>query len=315
MRRAGFCVLVVTVVLVSLGAAGRGKESGEAWEKISLYFAPPAQYAGKFGNYRSPLLFDDGTRVQSREDWQRRRAEILADWNGVMGAWPAVIERPRIESLGDVRRESFTQRSVRVETAPGQMTKGYLLIPDGDGPFPAVFVPFYEAETSTGQNANKLRDFAYQLTKRGFVTLSIGSPGGDARKPDAAGIKIQPLSFLGYVAANGYQALASLPQVDGKRVGIVGHSYGGKWAMFGACLWALLEFSNTGAINGAHPAGMLDTVYLSATTFSTLGFGDLTPVGPVRFLTGTESVSGFILISWSASFLYLEMQEFWRRRI
>ena len=85
--------------------------------------------------------------------------------------------------------------------------------------------------------------------------------------------------------------------------------------LFGACLWALLEFSNTGAINGAHPAGMLDTVYLSATTFSTLGFGDLTPVGPVRFLTGTESVSGFILISWSASFRYLEMQEFWRRRI
>ena len=33
-----------------------------------------------------------------------------------------------------------------------------------------------------------------------------------------------------------------------------------------------------------------------------------------RFLTGTESLSGFILITWSASFLYLEMEQFWRKR-
>jgi hypothetical protein len=83
--------------------------------------------------------------------------------------------------------------------------------------------------------------------------------------------------------------------------------------LFGSCLWVLLEFPNAGSIRGAHPASLLDAVYLSATTFSTLGFGDLVPVGPIRFLTGTESVSGFILITWSASFLYLEMQLFWRR--
>ena len=47
--------------------------------------------------------------------------------------------------------------------------------PKGAGPFPAVFVPFYEPETSTGQNDKKLRAFAYDLTKRGFVTLSIGT--------------------------------------------------------------------------------------------------------------------------------------------
>ncbi len=49
--------------------------------------------------------------------------------------------------------------------------------------------------------------------------------------------RCQPLSYLGYVAANGWNALAVLPEVDSKRIGIVGHSYGGKWAMFGSCLW------------------------------------------------------------------------------
>ena len=36
---------------------------------------------------------------------------------------------------------------------------------------------------------------------------------------------------------------------------------------------------------------LLDCVYLSATTFATVGFGDLVPVGPVRLLTGTEALS------------------------
>jgi dienelactone hydrolase len=31
--------------------------------------------------------------------------------------------------------------------------------------------------------------------------------------------------------------LANLPQVDATRIGIVGHSYGGKWALFGGALW------------------------------------------------------------------------------
>ncbi len=33
------------------------------------------------------------------------------------------------------------------------------------------------------------------------------------------------------------QSLANLPYVDPKRIGVVGHSYGGKWAMFASCLY------------------------------------------------------------------------------
>jgi len=83
--------------------------------------------------------------------------------------------------------------------------------------------------------------------------------------------------------------------------------------LFGGAIWALLNIPDTGNIIGATYSGLLDAVYLSATTFSTLGFGDLAPIGPVRFLCGTEALSGFILITWSASFLYLEMREYWRR--
>ena len=190
------------------------------------------------GDYRSPLLFKDGREVRTPADWQQRRAEILADWHGILGAWPPVIEKPALEVLESKPREDFTQQRVRVQIAPDQHAEGYLLLPEGKGPFPAVFVPFYEPETSTALGGKPMRDFAYQLTKRGFVSLSIGSPGGDARKPVlTAGAKCQPLSYLGYISANAWQVLANLPQVDAKRIGIVGHSYGGKWSMFGACLW------------------------------------------------------------------------------
>lgn len=83
--------------------------------------------------------------------------------------------------------------------------------------------------------------------------------------------------------------------------------------LFGGALWALLLVPSNGAITGMQQAPFFDAVYLSAITFTTVGFGDLAPVGPIRFLAGTEALTGFILITWSASFLFLEMQQFWRR--
>jgi hypothetical protein len=84
--------------------------------------------------------------------------------------------------------------------------------------------------------------------------------------------------------------------------------------IFGAAIWGLLHYENTGSIAGAHPLGLLDAVYMSAITFTTVGFGDLAPVGPIRFLSGTLALTGFVLITWSASFTFLEMTRDWRER-
>ena len=237
----------VGILLVAVALQTRG-ENSDAWKKIAPHFAPPAEYAGKLGPHRSPLVFDDGTPVRNAEDWARRRKEILEYWHSAMGRWPELLEKPKVEFVEMTAREGFTQWKVKVEVARGQMADGYLLVPQGPelssvprDKYPAVFVPYYEPESSIGTNPKApLRDFAYQLTKRGFVTLSVGSPGGDARKPPvgADGKVVQPLSFLAYVAANCHTAPAQMPEVDAKRIGVVGHSYGGKWAMFASCLHA-----------------------------------------------------------------------------
>ena len=81
--------------------------------------------------------------------------------------------------------------------------------------------------------------------------------------------------------------------------------------IFGLALAALMQWPACGSIGpGAHH--LFDVIYFSAMTYTTVGFGDLAPVGPIRFLAGTEALTGFVLIAWSASFTYLEMERYWR---
>jgi len=82
--------------------------------------------------------------------------------------------------------------------------------------------------------------------------------------------------------------------------------------IFGMVIWLLLLWPVHGSLHGPESAAFGDCLYLSAVTFSTVGFGDIAPVGPIRFLAATEALSGFVLITWSASFTYLEMEKFWR---
>jgi dienelactone hydrolase len=217
----------------------------ECWENIERFFDVPVEYEDDFGDYKSVLEFYDGRPVKTVDDWREHRQEILALWHDTMGEWPYVIEKPEIEYLENEHVENFTRHKVNVEIAPGRMQTAYLLIPDGDKTFPAVLDVFYGPEGGAGldENSRLKVDFGYQLTKRGFVSLCLGSPGGsevrgtlvDYKNKDS--LELQPLSYLAYVAANCNNLLANLPQIDPKRIGIVGHSFGGKWALFASCLY------------------------------------------------------------------------------
>ena len=226
------------------------------WDNIKPNFSPPKKWRGKFGKYRSPLKFADGKDVKTADDWKRRRAEISFKWQRLLGKWPALITKPKLEILASKRREDFIQHRVRFAWAPNEKTDGYLLIPPGKGPHAAVVTVFYEPETAIGKG-NPNRDFALQLARRGFVTLSIGTTKASRAGtyslyyPSIKNATVEPLSMLGCAAANAWYVLASRPEVDSRRIGIVGHSFGGKWAMFASCLfdkYACAAWSDPGIV-------------------------------------------------------------------
>lgn len=238
-----FAILLLGLALPTAASSA----AGDAWLKIAPFFSPPVAFRGQFDDYPSPLKFYDGTPTAAPTDWPRRRQEILDYWHRTMKPWPALLERPRLVRQETLHRDSYTQVRVSAELAAGFMQPGYLLIPDGQGPFPAVLVVYYDPATSAGlpseyvrpfgKDAHKLRQFARDLAMRGFVTLAIGAPGGDALLPELNGAETQGLSYLAYLAANSHTLLARQPEVRPDRIGVTGHSYGGKWAMFASCLY------------------------------------------------------------------------------
>lgn len=47
-----------------------------------------------------------------------------------------------------------------------------------------------------------------------------------------------------------------------------------------------------------------DFLYLSLIAFTTLGFAELDVTGDARILLGMEALGGFMVLTWSATFLY-----------
>lgn len=83
-------------------------------------------------------------------------------------------------------------------------------------------------------------------------------------------------------------------------------------ALYGVTLYGLIRFTGSGSLTGTAAPGLVTSIYFSAETYTSLGFGDLTPAGSVRLLAGVEALNGLLMIGWSASFTYLSMERFWR---
>jgi hypothetical protein len=83
-------------------------------------------------------------------------------------------------------------------------------------------------------------------------------------------------------------------------------------AMYGAVMYVLGAWVEVGSLRGSNGLTLAACMYFSAETYTSLGFGDVTPVGPIRLVAGVEALNGLLLIGWSASFTYISMERFWR---
>jgi hypothetical protein len=83
-------------------------------------------------------------------------------------------------------------------------------------------------------------------------------------------------------------------------------------ALYGLAFYSLRGMFGLGGFGGHFHDTPSTFFYFSAETYTSLGFGDIFPVGPFRLVCGIETLNGLLLIGWSASFTYVFMERFWK---
>jgi hypothetical protein len=234
------------LVLAVLFSPQESPRARELWERLGPLFTPPDTLRGELGTLRPVVRFEDGKRsAATPAEWQERRAEIVKKWTDLLGPWPPLLEKPVAQEQWKESVDGFTRRRIDLEIAPGRKTGAFLLTPEGKGPFAAVIDVFYYPEDGAGMKADRRQqnDFGYQAVRRGMVALCVGQnptpprDNADLYYPSWTKAELQPLSYLAYVAANAHTFLSQRPEIDPARIGVVGHSYGGKWSLFAGALY------------------------------------------------------------------------------
>lgn len=93
------------------------------------------------------------------------------------------------------------------------------------------------------------------------------------------------------------------------------------WIYGSAYFLVIQSFPHLGSLISVNPREQIDAFslltygYFSAATYTSLGFGDIVPVGHMRMIAGAEALNGLLLIGWSVTFSFLAMEEFWDRPI
>jgi dienelactone hydrolase len=126
--------------------------------------------------------------------------------------------------VGDLQQRLARERGEPLNRAPDEMIKGYLLRPDGDGPFPAVV----HLHGCGGLLDNRRIADSKQFTNWGYVTLIVDSFTTRGIK-EACGARPIPSRQADAMGALIY--LSTLPFVDPTRIAVVGYSQGGSAAL------------------------------------------------------------------------------------
>ena len=180
-------------------------------------------------------------------DWQKRRRQVLAGMQSVMGRLPGKEKRVPFEVKveEEVDCESYLRRLITYQSEPGSRTPAYLCIPksalEGRKKAPAVLCLHptdnkigHKVVVGLGGRAN--RQYAQELAERGFITLAPAYTMLANYWPD--------LKKLGHTSGTlkavwdnirGLDYLETLPFVDTSRgFGAIGHSLGGHNSVYTA---------------------------------------------------------------------------------
>jgi len=81
---------------------------------------------------------------------------------------------------------------------------------------------------------------------------------------------------------------------------------------FAAAYKLLLASGMPGDLGGSHDTTWGGLIYFSGINFTTLGYTQIESTGPLRMINMMQSLGGFMVLTWSATFLYTVSERAWR---
>jgi hypothetical protein len=82
--------------------------------------------------------------------------------------------------------------------------------------------------------------------------------------------------------------------------------------LYAVAFYVLVRYLGVGTLGDPSRTSLPLTLYFSAETYTSLGYGDVVPRGDVRLLAGIEALNGLLLIGWSVSYTFIAMERFWK---
>ena len=239
-------VLVIALGVGSQIAVGAEPDASAASVPVwiqSLQVARPGQAI----ELDDLLRGADGSRITTREQWDRRRQRIHEKWMRFLGQLPQP-RCPLAPKVMDTHRlsDGVVRQKVRLQVEPGVWMECYLFVPPGPGRFPACICLHSTTDETIDQPAGLGKDpskaFALDLARRGYVTLApknfLWNYRGQTEIRQATQVFLDRYSTVKGMAKMIHDAsrcvdyLETLPMVRPKAIGAIGHSLGAKEVTF-----------------------------------------------------------------------------------
>ena len=190
------------------------------------------------------IVFDAaGSRreIKTLADWVKRREHIVRHFQRVTGPLPSPLRRVPldVQVLEETKLGKLTRRKLSFQSDPTDRVTAYLFLPRE--PRRAAVLCLQQTtdagkDEPAGVRGDPNLKYALELAERGYVTLAPDYPSFGEHSYDFA-------PKHGYVSGTmkaiwdnirAVDLLETLPEVDTKRIGCIGHSLGGHNAIFTA---------------------------------------------------------------------------------
>lgn len=260
MKTGNKIIVLIMAALLPIGTSAQKKSKLQKRDRYEFSFDLPTYVEQLKTELTYPLAWGN-SKTHNFSKWKRQaKAKVLE----CMMASPRQADSYSMNIISQEQREGYKAMKIEFNVNAYSRIRAYILVPEGDGPFPAInllhdhgghlFIGKEKMIRPIDENAEvtddarmwseRLYDGQYMgdyLASKGYVVFSADAPmwgergreeGVDRSKYDIIAGNMMMLgrdlsAFMTYDDLSGTHFLSTLPYVDSSRIGCAGCSMGG----------------------------------------------------------------------------------------